>query len=171
MRGCRIVPCRPRCTGFFLAEREVIAVCGTHGKTTTTACLAHILVAAGLDPSFLVGGVSVNYDSNYRLGAGRYFVIEGDEYDSAFFEKTPKFMAYGPIMRFSPPLNLIMRIYTKILKRYSSGFRGWCVSCRNAAIWYTVDITSRSPGARRSALYIIRSSCPGKFRLARDRAG
>ncbi len=81
---------------FFLRGREVISVSGTHGKTTTTALLAHILVTAGLDPSFLAGGVAVNYNSNYRLGAGRHFVIEGDEYDSAFFEKVPKFTLYRP---------------------------------------------------------------------------
>ncbi len=81
---------------FFLHNREVIAVAGTHGKSTTTALLAHLLVSAGEDPSFFVGGVTRNYDSNYRLGSGRYFIIEGDEYDSAFFEKVPKFVYYRP---------------------------------------------------------------------------
>jgi UDP-N-acetylmuramate: L-alanyl-gamma-D-glutamyl-meso-diaminopimelate ligase len=81
---------------FFLGDREVVAVCGTHGKTTTTALLSHILRSAGLDPSFFVGGVLKNYDSNFSLGAGRHFVIEGDEYDSAFFEKVPKFIFYRP---------------------------------------------------------------------------
>jgi UDP-N-acetylmuramate: L-alanyl-gamma-D-glutamyl-meso-diaminopimelate ligase len=81
---------------FFLRDREVICVAGTHGKSTTTALLGHILETAGCSPSFLVGGVSRNYDSNYMLGTGRYFVIEGDEYDSAFFEKFPKFILYRP---------------------------------------------------------------------------
>jgi UDP-N-acetylmuramate: L-alanyl-gamma-D-glutamyl-meso-diaminopimelate ligase len=81
---------------FFLHDREVIAVAGTHGKSTTTALLAHLLVTAGADPSYFVGGVTRNYDSNYRLGSGRYFIIEGDEYDSAFFEKVPKFVCYRP---------------------------------------------------------------------------
>ncbi len=81
---------------FFLKNREVIAVAGTHGKTTTTALLAYILDRAGLDPSFFVGGVASNYGSNFRLGNGRYFIIEGDEYDSAFFEKIPKFILYRP---------------------------------------------------------------------------
>ncbi|MBN1532526.1 MAG: UDP-N-acetylmuramate:L-alanyl-gamma-D-glutamyl-meso-diaminopimelate ligase [Spirochaetes bacterium] len=81
---------------FFLSDREVIAVAGTHGKTTTTALLSHILRTAGYDPSFFVGGVLKNYDSNFGLGAGRHFVIEGDEYDSAFFEKVPKFIFYRP---------------------------------------------------------------------------
>ncbi|TAL30352.1 MAG: UDP-N-acetylmuramate:L-alanyl-gamma-D-glutamyl-meso-diaminopimelate ligase [Spirochaetes bacterium] len=81
---------------FFLEGKEVIAVAGTHGKTTTTALLAYILDSAGLSPSFFVGGVPANYNSNFGLGMGRHFVIEGDEYDSAFFEKIPKFMVYRP---------------------------------------------------------------------------
>jgi UDP-N-acetylmuramate: L-alanyl-gamma-D-glutamyl-meso-diaminopimelate ligase len=81
---------------FFLRDKEVIVVAGTHGKTTTTALLAHLLETAGKSPSCFVGGVAVNYDSNYLLGSGRHFVIEGDEYDSAFFEKVPKFIFYRP---------------------------------------------------------------------------
>src|SRR4030042_2014920 len=81
---------------FFLRGNEVIAVCGTHGKSTTSALLAHILETAGLSPSFFVGGVVRNYRSNYKIGNGRFFVIEGDEYDSAFFEKVPKFIFYRP---------------------------------------------------------------------------
>jgi UDP-N-acetylmuramate: L-alanyl-gamma-D-glutamyl-meso-diaminopimelate ligase len=81
---------------YFLRGMEVVAVCGTHGKTTTAALLSHILVAAGLSPSFFVGGAVRNYDSSHRLGSGGLFIIEGDEYDSAFFEKIPKFMVYRP---------------------------------------------------------------------------
>ncbi|MCU0847498.1 MAG: Mur ligase domain-containing protein [Spirochaetes bacterium] len=81
---------------FFLSDREVVAVTGTHGKSTTTALLAHMLGTAGFAPSYLVGGVSRNSGSNYGLGSGRHFVIEGDEYDSAFFEKVPKFIFYKP---------------------------------------------------------------------------
>ena len=81
---------------FFMQGKEVIAVTGTHGKTTTTSLLSHILVTAGLDPGCFIGGVAKNLGTNYRLGSGRYFVIEGDEYDSAFFEKIPKFMLYRP---------------------------------------------------------------------------
>ena len=81
---------------FFLHDKDVIAVAGTHGKTTTTALLSHILISAGYDPGCFIGGVTNNYDSNYRIGGGKYFVIEADEYDSAFFEKVPKFMSYRP---------------------------------------------------------------------------
>lgn len=81
---------------FFLHDKEVVAVAGTHGKSTTTALLAHLLEESGMSPSFFVGGVARNYDASYRLGTGRYFVIEADEYDSAFFEKVPKFVFYRP---------------------------------------------------------------------------
>jgi UDP-N-acetylmuramate: L-alanyl-gamma-D-glutamyl-meso-diaminopimelate ligase len=75
---------------------ESLVVAGTHGKTTTTSMLAFLLEQAGLDPSFLVGGVPVDFARSYRLGKGRHFVVEGDEYDSAFFDKRPKFVHYLP---------------------------------------------------------------------------
>lgn len=81
---------------FFLKDKEVIAVCGTHGKTTTTSLIAHILDEAGLDPSYFIGGVPLNSGTNFQIGSGKYFVIEGDEYDSAFCEKYPKFINYRP---------------------------------------------------------------------------
>src|SRR5229473_3607867 len=79
---------------FFLCDRRVLMVAGTHGKTTSTAMMAHVLTAAGRDPSMLVGGVANDFDTNYRLGGGADFVIEGDEYDTAFFDKGPKFLHY-----------------------------------------------------------------------------
>jgi UDP-N-acetylmuramate: L-alanyl-gamma-D-glutamyl-meso-diaminopimelate ligase len=79
---------------FFLRDRRVLMVAGTHGKTTSTAMMAHVLTAAGRDPSMIVGGVARDFNTNYRLGAGSDFVIEGDEYDTAFFDKGPKFIHY-----------------------------------------------------------------------------
>ncbi|HEX6361578.1 MAG TPA: UDP-N-acetylmuramate:L-alanyl-gamma-D-glutamyl-meso-diaminopimelate ligase [Albitalea sp.] len=79
-----------------LQGRHVLAVAGTHGKTTTTAMLTWILERAGLEPGFLVGGVPMNFDVSARLGAGRTFVIEADEYDTAFFDKRSKFVHYRP---------------------------------------------------------------------------
>ncbi len=76
--------------------RHVMAVAGTHGKTTTTAMLAWILESAGLEPGFLVGGVPLNFGVSARLGAGNTFVIEADEYDTAFFDKRSKFVHYRP---------------------------------------------------------------------------
>jgi UDP-N-acetylmuramate: L-alanyl-gamma-D-glutamyl-meso-diaminopimelate ligase len=79
-----------------LHGRHVLAVAGTHGKTTTTSLLAWLLDAAGLEPGFLVGGVPVNFGVSARLGKGRVFVIEADEYDTAFFDKRSKFVHYRP---------------------------------------------------------------------------
>jgi UDP-N-acetylmuramate: L-alanyl-gamma-D-glutamyl-meso-diaminopimelate ligase len=79
-----------------LQGRHVLAVAGTHGKTTTTAMLSWILEQAGLQPGFLVGGVPLNFGVSARLGTGRSFVIEADEYDTALFDKRSKFVHYRP---------------------------------------------------------------------------
>jgi len=80
----------------FIRGRHSIVVAGTHGKTTTTSLMAWALECAGMNPSFLVGGVAENFQSSFRVTAGEYFVIEGDEYDTAYFDKGPKFMHYLP---------------------------------------------------------------------------
>ena len=77
-----------------LPDREVIAVTGTHGKTTTSGMVAWLLQEAGLEPGFLIGGAPGNFERTARLGSGRHFVIEGDEYDTAFFDKNAKFLHY-----------------------------------------------------------------------------
>jgi UDP-N-acetylmuramate: L-alanyl-gamma-D-glutamyl-meso-diaminopimelate ligase len=80
----------------FLRGREVLVVAGTHGKTTTTSMLAWIFHAAGMQPSFLIGGIAENFGSSFHLGQGKHFILEGDEYDTAFFDKGPKFLHYFP---------------------------------------------------------------------------
>ncbi|MBA2540265.1 MAG: UDP-N-acetylmuramate--L-alanine ligase, partial [Deltaproteobacteria bacterium] len=80
----------------LIDHKHAIVVCGTHGKTTTTALIAHVLEQAGRDPSLFVGGVPVGLGHGYKLGGGADFVIEGDEYDTAFFDKGPKFAHYKP---------------------------------------------------------------------------
>jgi UDP-N-acetylmuramate: L-alanyl-gamma-D-glutamyl-meso-diaminopimelate ligase len=80
----------------FLRGKEVLVVAGTHGKTTTTSMLAWIFHCAGLQPSFLIGGIAENFGSSFHLGRGRHFILEGDEYDTAFFDKGPKFLHYFP---------------------------------------------------------------------------
>ena len=80
----------------FLRGREVLVVAGTHGKTTTTSMLSWIFHSAGLDPSFLIGGIAENFGSSFHLGEGKHFILEGDEYDTAFFDKGPKFLHYFP---------------------------------------------------------------------------
>jgi UDP-N-acetylmuramate: L-alanyl-gamma-D-glutamyl-meso-diaminopimelate ligase len=81
---------------YVLKDRHVIAISGTHGKTTTASMTAWLLEAAGLNPGFLIGGVPANFATTARLGSGEFFVIEADEYDTAFFDKRAKFMHYGP---------------------------------------------------------------------------
>lgn len=87
----------PQAINHFLADnKKQLVITGTHGKTTTSSILAWILNEAGLDPCFMIGGILKNFKSNYRLGKGEYFVIEGDEYDTAYFDKGPKFLHYDP---------------------------------------------------------------------------
>ena len=81
---------------FLIGSRQSLVITGTHGKTTTTALAAWVLARAGLDPGFFVGGVPINFGSGWDPGKGDYVVIEGDEYDSAFFDKGPKFLHYRP---------------------------------------------------------------------------
>jgi UDP-N-acetylmuramate: L-alanyl-gamma-D-glutamyl-meso-diaminopimelate ligase len=80
----------------FLRGKEVLVVAGTHGKTTTTSMLAWIFHTAGMQPSFLIGGIAENFGSSFHLGQGKHFILEGDEYDTAFFDKGPKFLHYFP---------------------------------------------------------------------------
>ena len=92
----------PYCSGpqwlaeHVLHKRHVMAVSGTHGKTTTASILAWILEDAGLAPGFLIGGIAVNFEVSARFGEGEYFVVEADEYDTAFFDKRAKFVHYRP---------------------------------------------------------------------------
>ena len=81
---------------FVLRDKWVLGVAGTHGKTSTSAMLAWILEYAGLEPGFLIGGVTNNFSESARIGGSKYFVVEADEYDSAFFDKRSKFVHYAP---------------------------------------------------------------------------
>ena len=82
--------------GFFIRGRKSLVVSGTHGKTTTSALLAYALERLGQDPTFFLGGLLTDRKRNYGLGSGPFVVLEGDEYDSAFFDKRPKFVHYAP---------------------------------------------------------------------------
>ena len=87
----------PQALGAFaITDRISIVVSGTHGKTTTSSLVSHLLEQAGLDPGFMIGGMVNNFQSNFKIGKGPYFVVEGDEYDTAFFDKGPKFLHYLP---------------------------------------------------------------------------
>jgi UDP-N-acetylmuramate: L-alanyl-gamma-D-glutamyl-meso-diaminopimelate ligase len=95
-RGLRNVSFPQALGDLFIAPRHGVVVVGTHGKTTATALMGALLHHAGRDPSFLVGGVTRDFESNFRLGKGTHFVVEGDEYDTAYFDKGPKFLHYHP---------------------------------------------------------------------------
>jgi UDP-N-acetylmuramate: L-alanyl-gamma-D-glutamyl-meso-diaminopimelate ligase len=87
----------PQAINRFAARGKAqIVVTGTHGKTTTSSFIAWLLTCAGLDPSFLIGGIVSNFDSNFQSGQGPWIVLEGDEYDTAFFDKRSKFLHYTP---------------------------------------------------------------------------
>ena len=89
----------PQAVNTFAGRgKQTILVTGTHGKTTTSALIAWLLHSAGIGISFVIGGILANFSSNYFLGTGDYLVVEGDEYDTAFFDKGPKFMHYDPII-------------------------------------------------------------------------
>lgn len=81
---------------FFIASRKALVITGTHGKTTTCSLLASVLYHAQFDPTFMIGGIVREFNSNFRIGKGDYFVAEGDEYDTAFFDKGSKFLHYRP---------------------------------------------------------------------------
>ncbi|MDQ1729097.1 MAG: UDP-N-acetylmuramate: L-alanyl-gamma-D-glutamyl-meso-diaminopimelate ligase, partial [Pyrinomonadaceae bacterium] len=80
----------------FIRGRRSLVVAGTHGKTTTTSIAAWVMDQGGLDPTFLIGGVAQNFGVSFRVTESDYFIIEGDEYDTAYFDKGPKFMHYSP---------------------------------------------------------------------------
>jgi len=83
---------------FVMQGKKSIVITGTHGKTTVSALTAWILEKAGLNPSFMIGGIAKNFHRNFKVSNGEYFVIEGDEYDTAFFDKGPKFLHYNPYL-------------------------------------------------------------------------
>lgn len=95
-RGLRYTSFPKALGDLFLDGRHSVVVAGTHGKTTTTSLVTWILTSAGRDPGMLVGGVPANFGEGFRLGRGEMFVVEGDEYDTAYFDKVPKFLHYRP---------------------------------------------------------------------------
>ena len=121
---------------FGVAHKKTLLIAGTHGKSTTSSILTWILYQAGqcdvkFDPSYFIGGILKNFNSNYRLGRGSYMVIEGDEYDTAFFDKGPKFLHYDPLIAVLTSvefdhadifrdLDHVMQTFDRFLSRLSS---------------------------------------------------
>src|SRR5262245_31529789 len=113
---------------LVLGSKHSVVVVGTHGKTTTSALMGHVLAAAGTDPSFLVGGVTLNYDGNFRLGKGKYVVVEGDEYDTAYFDKGPKFLHYRARSAILTSIEFDHADIYRDLPHYESAFEKFCAT-------------------------------------------
>ncbi len=153
---------------FFLRERHPVVVVGTHGKTTTSALVGHVLAAAGRDPSFLVGGVTRNYGANYRLGRGPHFAIEGDEYDTAYFDKGPKFLHYRPRTAILTSVELDHADIYRDLAHYESAFERFVrllpadgLLAVSAAYPNAVRIARASPA--RVVIYAAAPAAPAEY--------
>lgn len=167
---------------LFLTGRHVVVVAGTHGKTTTASLAAHLLRSAGRDPSFLIGGVPHGFDRGFALGSSDYFVVEGDEYDCAYFDKRPKFVHYRPRtviltgveldhIDIYPSMEAVERAFAMLVEQVPAGGRILVCAdsepavrlCRTAACEVqTYSVTgrpatwqaSRTPGARTQQLVV-----------------
>jgi len=125
---------------FFLEGKKSLVCCGTHGKTTTTSLLSWVLYACGLDPSFLVGGIPQNFDSSFRLGKGAHFAIEGDEYDTAFFDKGPKFWHYRPFQAILTGVEFDHADIYRDIEHLKSAFQKFVeLIPSNGALYYSGD--------------------------------
>lgn len=138
---------------YFLEGKEPLVVAGTHGKTTTASLLASVLISAGVDPGAMIGGWVANLDGNFRLGGGKYFVVEGDEYDTAFFDKGPKFFHYRPQHAILtsveydhadiyPSVDLLKSAFSKFVSLVPSD--GWIIAGADEA----VEEVTRAAGCR-----------------------
>jgi UDP-N-acetylmuramate: L-alanyl-gamma-D-glutamyl-meso-diaminopimelate ligase len=111
---------------LVLSGKHSVVVVGTHGKTTTSALMAHVLTDAGRDPTFLVGGVTLNQGGNFRLGRGEHVVVEGDEYDTAYFDKGPKFLHYRAKTALLTSIEFDHADIYRDMPHYESAFERFC---------------------------------------------
>ncbi|MEW5918684.1 MAG: Mur ligase family protein [Gemmatimonadota bacterium] len=113
---------------LVVGDRHSVVIVGTHGKTTTSALMAHVLAHAGRDPTFLVGGVTLNYNANYRIGRGEYVVVEGDEYDTAYWDKGPKFMHYRARTALLTSIEFDHADIYRDMPHYESAYERFCTT-------------------------------------------
>src|SRR5881394_4025204 len=173
----------------FIRGRRSLVVAGTHGKTTTTSIAAWLCEVGGLDPTFLVGGVVQNFGQSFRVTDSDFFVIEGDEYDTAFFDKKPKFMSYLPEIaivnniefdhadiykdvdaikwQFSRLMNLVPG-NGKLICGIDSPVVGEVLESMRNKLFTTVEAFGLSPEARWQARNIEFSSAGTSFSVFRD---
>jgi UDP-N-acetylmuramate: L-alanyl-gamma-D-glutamyl-meso-diaminopimelate ligase len=148
----------PAAFGSLILEgRHSCVVAGTHGKTTTSALLAHVLVEAGTDPTFLVGGVTLNAESNFRYGTGPYVVVEGDEYDTAYFDKGPKFLHYRARTALLTSVEFDHADIYRDMAHYESAFERFAATIPPDG---TLVVCASYPNAER----IAREHCRGRVR-------
>ncbi len=162
---------------LFIAGKQSLVVAGTHGKTTSTAMLASVLDYAGQDPSVMVGGESLDLGGNFKLGTGRYFVIEGDEYDSAFFDKGPKFLHYRPSAVILTAVEFDHADIYADLEAVKAAFRRlMALLPRNAPLViaqgfpHALDV-ARSAGQARSITFGVEAEAEWRLSDIRDRDG
>jgi UDP-N-acetylmuramate: L-alanyl-gamma-D-glutamyl-meso-diaminopimelate ligase len=169
-----------------LPGRHVIAVSGTHGKTTTSSLLAWMLLGAGHEAGFLIGGIPGNFPFSARLGRSPYFVIEADEYDTAFFDKRPKFLLYRPRtlvinnIEFDhadiyPDLDAIIRQFHLLVRTVPGGGRivapaadANVARLLDMGCWTPVDRFTSAPVADMPGAWIADSQLPGRLAISRD---
>jgi UDP-N-acetylmuramate: L-alanyl-gamma-D-glutamyl-meso-diaminopimelate ligase len=124
---------------FAAAGKQQLVVAGTHGKTTTSSFLAWLLATADLDPSFLIGGIVTNFNSNYRVGQGKFIVLEGDEYDTAFFDKGPKFLHYSPNVAVLTSVEFDHADIFKDLDQVKGAFRAMLANLKSQSVLFAFD--------------------------------
>ncbi len=124
---------------FLVGRGKSLLVTGTHGKTTTSSLMAWVLHTAGLDPSFMIGGILKNFASNYRIGQGAYVVIEGDEYDTACFDKGPKFLHYSPAAAVMTSVEFDHADIFRDLQHVKATFQDFSSGLRNESLLAAYD--------------------------------
>jgi len=124
---------------YLVGTGKSLLVTGTHGKTTTSSLLAWVLHSAGLDPSFMIGGILKNFASNYRIGQGDFVVIEGDEYDTAYFDKGPKFLHYNPAAAVLTSVEFDHADIFRDLAHVKDTFRKFCLGLEKESLLAAYD--------------------------------
>lgn len=147
---------------LVVGGKHSVVIVGTHGKTTTSALMAHVLVHAGLDPTFLVGGVTLNYGANFRIGQGDHVVVEGDEYDTAYFDKGPKFLHYRARSALFTSIEFDHADIFTDMAHYESAYANFCATLPqngwlgvSASYPRAVDI-ARARSKARAVTYAVR---------------
>ncbi len=131
----------PEIINELFGDKRFFVIAGTHGKTTTTSCVSFLLWMGGYSPSFLVGGVPINFGVSAKLGQGDIFVIEGDEYDTAFFDKTPKFWHFNPERAVVGPIEYDHADMYKTFDDYKRSFVEFSRRVKNKIAFFSSDVT------------------------------